>query len=134
LLRANQDTPGGREFQNETSPSVAETRPADLPIAMQTAPISAGKHPDLICINKIIPHVLHNSRVSRITEDVVKPFDRFLGWATPIVPRADYASLARELGHMDPRKDCLPRLQGLCPGLEFCHDCSWREGTARQGG
>lgn len=43
----------------------------------------------------------------------MKPFDRFLGWATPIVPRADYASLARDLRHKDPRPDCLPRLQGL---------------------
>lgn len=63
----------------------------------------------------------------------MKPFDRYLGWATPVVPRNDYASLAQVLGHKDPEHNCLPRQHGLCPGLEFCHDCNWREGSVREG-
>lgn len=62
----------------------------------------------------------------------MKPFDRFLGWATPVVPHNDYASLAHDLGHNDPAHDCLARRQGLCPGLEFCHDCDWHEGVTRE--
>lgn len=64
----------------------------------------------------------------------MKSFDRFLGWATPIVPRTDYASLAHDLGHKSAQHDCLTRRQGLCPGIEFCHDCNWREGTTRERG
>lgn len=62
----------------------------------------------------------------------MKQFDRYLGWATPLAPQTDYPSLARDLLHRDREHDCLPRRQGLCPGLEFCHDCSWREGTTRE--
>ena len=61
----------------------------------------------------------------------MKLFDGFLGWATPIVPRNDYASLAQILGHKDPEHNCLARRQGVCPGLEFCHDCPWSEGDSR---
>ena len=59
-------------------------------------------------------------------------FDIPLGWATPYAPRYDYQTLARALGYRDAHSDCLPRRQGKCPGLEYCADCSWREGTSRQ--
>jgi hypothetical protein len=61
----------------------------------------------------------------------MKPFERFVGWSTPVVPRYDYASLAQDLGHKD-SANCLARQQGRCPGLEFCHDCTWREGSTRE--
>ena len=56
------------------------------------------------------------------------------GWATPGVPRTDYASLARALHHRDDHRRCVPRRQGRCPGLEYCADCNWKEGTSRERG
>ena len=61
-----------------------------------------------------------------------KLMDRLIGWATPVAPRTNYAALAQRLGHNVARHDCLPRRQGLCPGLEYCHDCPWTEGISRQ--
>ena len=63
---------------------------------------------------------------------MAKWFDRLSGWAMPHAAQTDYASLARELGHRDREHDCLGRRQGLCPGVEFCHDCPWSEGTDRE--
>jgi hypothetical protein len=54
------------------------------------------------------------------------------GWAMPVALRVDYATLATRLGHTDARHDCLPRRQGRCPGIEYCHDCEWTEGISRQ--
>jgi len=62
----------------------------------------------------------------------MKLFDLALGWATPVVPHFDQASLAQYFGHVDPEHNCLPRQQGKCPGLEYCPDCEWREGTSRE--
>ena len=61
----------------------------------------------------------------------MKYFDATPGWATPLIPANDYASLARVLGHHSGKHACLARRQGKCPGLEFCPDCQWREGTSR---
>ncbi|MEK6591683.1 MAG: hypothetical protein AABZ67_01245 [Pseudomonadota bacterium] len=58
--------------------------------------------------------------------------DRLIGWATPVASRTNYAVLAQQLGHKVARHDCLPRRQGLCPGLDQCHDCPWTEGISRQ--
>jgi hypothetical protein len=59
-------------------------------------------------------------------------FDRHSGWAAPYGQSTDYAALARELGHRDPKQNCLGRRQGVCPGLDLCHDCPWAEGTERE--
>ena len=56
------------------------------------------------------------------------------GWATPNALRSGYAALANALHHRDTRGQCLPRRQGRCPGLEYCADCSWKEGTSRERG
>ncbi len=64
----------------------------------------------------------------------MKIFDKFLGWAQPFGTRRDYHALAQALGHRDPHHGCLPWLQGRCPGLEQCPDCTWKEGTSRQQG
>ena len=56
------------------------------------------------------------------------------GWATPGVLRTDYASLASALRHRDTHSHCLPHRQGRCPGLEYCSDCTWKEGTSRERG
>jgi hypothetical protein len=61
----------------------------------------------------------------------MKYFDAAPGWATPVIPVHDYASLSRALGHERTERVCLARRQGKCPGLEFCPDCQWREGTSR---
>jgi hypothetical protein len=58
----------------------------------------------------------------------------FPGWATPRVPRTDYASLASALRHRDDHGHCVPRRQGRCPGLECRPDCDWKEGTSRARG
>lgn len=60
-----------------------------------------------------------------------KLFDRYSGWAMPFALSTTFAALARELRHRDRHHDCLARRQGLCPGLEFCHDCQWAEGMSR---
>lgn len=57
--------------------------------------------------------------------------ERCLGWSTPVVPRYEFASLAHVLRHPNSAQ-CLARRQGRCPGLEFCHDCTWREGSTRE--
>jgi hypothetical protein len=62
---------------------------------------------------------------------IMKYFDAAPGWATPVIPVNDYASLAKALGHEDGERACLARRQGKCPGLEFCPDCRWQEGTSR---
>ena len=59
-------------------------------------------------------------------------FDRYTGWTAPLGTAAAYARLARELGHTERDHDCVGRRQGLCPGLEFCHDCQWSEGSTRE--
>jgi hypothetical protein len=46
----------------------------------------------------------------------------------------DFVKLGRQLGHVDRDHDCLGRRQGQCPGVEFCHDCAWSEGTSRDDG
>ena len=62
---------------------------------------------------------------------IMKYFDAAPGWATPVIPVNDYASLAKALGHEDGERACLARRQGKCPGLEFCPDCQWQKGTSR---
>jgi hypothetical protein len=62
----------------------------------------------------------------------MKIFDKFLGWADPLKSRHDHHALSQALGHRDPHDGCLPWLQGKCPGLEQCLDCTWKEGTSRQ--
>lgn len=52
-----------------------------------------------------------------------------LGWATPITPNFDRASLSVQLGHE--RRTCLARKQGRCPGKAECADCAWVEGWTR---
>ena len=60
-------------------------------------------------------------------------YDKFLGWGGRLFgARQDPHALAQALGHRDPHQGCLPWLQGRCPGLEQCPDCSWKEGTSRQ--
>jgi hypothetical protein len=61
-------------------------------------------------------------------------FNYLPGWATPNALRNGYAALASALHHRDTRGQCLPRRQGRCPGLEYCADCSWKEGTSREHG
>jgi hypothetical protein len=58
--------------------------------------------------------------------------DKYLGWAAAFAPVPGYAILANTIGHRDKMHDCLPRRQGRCPGLEYCHDCPWTEGISRQ--
>jgi hypothetical protein len=60
------------------------------------------------------------------------PVARLLGWATPLFPTFDPATLAVRLGHE--KKACLMRQQGRCPGRDRCHDCSWAEGVSRPNG
>lgn len=55
---------------------------------------------------------------------------KFAGWATPIAPGFDAATLARNLS-MFARQDCNSRKFGRCPGKEYCADCSWSEGSER---
>ncbi|TXF10384.1 hypothetical protein [Pelomicrobium methylotrophicum] len=54
---------------------------------------------------------------------------KLLGWATPVPPAFDPATLAVRLGHE--KGSCLMRRQGRCPGRHLCADCPWAEGTAR---
>ena len=56
------------------------------------------------------------------------------GWATPYALRTDYTALASALRHRDNHRHCLPHRQGRCPGLEYCADCTWKEGTSRERG
>ena len=58
---------------------------------------------------------------------MTKHLDRYTGWVTQIAQRIDFAPLARALGHLERKRDCLVRRQGLCPGLVLCHDCPWAE-------
>ena len=61
-------------------------------------------------------------------------FEGFLDWATPGELRRGFHALAAALRQDDTRSRCLVRRQGRCPGLQFCPDCSWSEGTSRDGG
>lgn len=61
-------------------------------------------------------------------------FNYVPGWATPDALRTGYAPLASALHHRDTRGQCLRRRQGRCPGLEYCADCAWKEGTSRESG
>jgi hypothetical protein len=85
----------------------------------------------LICIKFVRRRVPDNVSTLSNRSTTMKIFERFVGWSTPIMPRYDYASLAQDLGHKD-SANCLARQQGRCPGLEFCHDCTWREGSTRE--
>jgi hypothetical protein len=86
---------------------------------------------DLTCIKKVRRRVPDNISTLSNRSTAMNIFERFVGWSTPIVPRFDYASLAQDLRHPD-SANCLARQQGRCPGLEFCHDCTWREGSTRE--
>jgi hypothetical protein len=86
---------------------------------------------DLTCIKPVRRRVTENLLRLSIRSIAMKPLERFGGWSTPILARFDYASLAQELRHKDSSR-CLARQQGRCPGLEFCHDCNWREGSTRE--
>lgn len=52
-----------------------------------------------------------------------------LGWATPVAPGFEPATLASRLGHLD--QGCLAERQGRCPGAGLCADCPWAEGVSR---
>jgi hypothetical protein len=54
------------------------------------------------------------------------------GWAPPRLPQAAFHEFAAALRHASACKNCLVRRQGRCPGLEFCADCAWKEGTSRE--
>lgn len=56
---------------------------------------------------------------------------QLVGWATPLIPGFDMASLARRLGHIE-SNTCLARKQGHCPGKYYCADCPWSEGPLRE--
>jgi hypothetical protein len=86
---------------------------------------------DLTCIKKARRRVPDNVSTLANRSTNMKPLERFVGWSTPVMPHYDYASLAQDLGHKD-SANCLARQQGRCPGLEFCHDCTWREGSTRE--
>ena len=58
-------------------------------------------------------------------------FDAALGWAIPIFSCNDYAYFSRPLWPERGERACLARRQGKCPGLEYCSDCEWQEGTWR---
>jgi hypothetical protein len=85
----------------------------------------------LICIKMVRRRVSDNVGTLSNRSVPMKPFERFIGWSTPVVPRHDPASLAQDLGYKD-HPNCLARRQGKCPGLEYCHDCTWREGSTRE--
>lgn len=56
-----------------------------------------------------------------------------LGWESRLPDQHDADSLARALGLTKREgRDCLPRRQGNCPGIEYCPDCSWSEGSQRE--
>jgi len=67
---------------------------------------------------------------------MLNTFKRLVGWANPVVPQYDNATMASRLGHFfqvkGKRGRCLSRKQGRCPGLEFCEDCAWSEGNSRE--
>ena len=86
---------------------------------------------DLTCIKNFRRHVPDNVSTLSNGSAAMTLFDRYIGWSTPVVPHYDYASLAQELRHRN-SANCLARRQGKCPGLEFCHDCTWREGSTRE--
>jgi hypothetical protein len=86
---------------------------------------------NLICIKKFRRRVRDNIVTLSNRSATMELFERFIGWSTPVVPRHDHASLAQELGYKD-APNCLARRQGKCPGLEYCHDCTWREGSSRE--
>jgi hypothetical protein len=85
----------------------------------------------LICIKFVRRRVPDNVSTLANRSTDMKPLERFVGWSTPVVPRYDRASLAQDLGYKG-GANCLARRQGRCPGLEFCHDCTWREGSTRE--
>jgi hypothetical protein len=58
--------------------------------------------------------------------------DKFTDWTLLRGADSVHAKLARAIGHWNGKHDCLPRRQGRCPGLEYCHDCEWSEGISRQ--
>ncbi len=55
---------------------------------------------------------------------------RLVGWATPLIPSFDFATLALRLRHVESNA-CLARKQGRCEGKYFCADCHWSEGSSR---
>lgn len=59
--------------------------------------------------------------------------DKYSVWAALCERTPGYGALAHAIGHREKKHDCLARRQGLCPGLEYCHDCAWSEGNSRQG-
>lgn len=64
--------------------------------------------------------------------------NKLVGWALPLIPAYDPATLAARLGHVGEarhgtRGGCIARKQGRCPGLEYCADCPWSEGISRDG-
>ena len=61
---------------------------------------------------------------------MMNDFQRLVGWATPLIPRFDIATLARRLGHFK-GEACLARKQDRCPGKYYCPDCPWSEGPLR---
>jgi hypothetical protein len=54
---------------------------------------------------------------------------RLVGWATPLLPVFDFATLVRRLRLEG--DTCLARKQGRCPGKYYCSDCPWSEGPLR---
>lgn len=56
---------------------------------------------------------------------------QLVGWATPVLPAFDTATLVRRLGHME-TDTCLANKQGRCPGKFHCADCHWSEGPFRE--
>jgi len=75
-----------------------------------------------------------NARSITGKDFIMLRFNYVPGWATPDALRTGYAPLASALHHRDIRGQCLRRRQGRCPGLEYCADCAWKEGTSRESG
>lgn len=53
------------------------------------------------------------------------------GWATPLVPAFDLATLATRLGQVGAGA-CRARKQGRCEGKHLCADCAWSEGPEKR--
>lgn len=58
--------------------------------------------------------------------------DVLLSWVMRRVPPKVFQAIAAALHRNPLRRNCLARRQGRCPGLEFCPDCPWSEGTSRE--
>lgn len=63
---------------------------------------------------------------------MTRMLDKFTEWTLLRGADSGHAKLAVAIGHRNETHDCLPRRQGRCPGLEYCHDCEWNEGISRQ--